>query len=266
VYSARPPGGARGGGFGGGITGPIPRDLWILLGVVLGTFSLQFFSSTVWLPHLFRLTPAVWRSGFLWQLVTYPFIGTGVPGIWFLVSLLSVFLFGKDVYFQLGRRRFWKILVYAAGAGAVVAVVVGILQTAFGGGLRAGLPFPIIQGQNMLLTILIAAFATLNREATIYLFFILPIQAKWFLLLEILFAFMGFLSTGDFAGFLGICTAVAFTFGYLTGWRTSGWNRELSLRAQQLWFRLRLSWLKRKRGLHVVDGGDNGKTKDPWVH
>jgi hypothetical protein len=266
VYSTRPPGGARGGGFGGGLTGPVPRDLWILLGVVLGTFSLQFFSSTQWLPLLFRLTPAVWRSGFLWQLVTYPFVGTGAPGIWFLVSLLIVFLFGKDVYFQLGQRRFWKILIYAAGAAGLVAVVIGIVQSVFGGGLPAGFPFPIMQGQHMLLTILIAAFATLNRDATIYLFFVLPVQAKWFLLLEILFAFMGFLSTGDFAGFLGICTAVAFTFGYLTGWRRTGWSRELSLRAQQLWFRLRLTWLKRKRGLQVVKGGDEDKKQDPWVH
>lgn len=263
MYSTRS---AAGGGLGGGLTGPVPRDLWILLGVVLASFSLQFFSATGWLPLLFRLTPAVWRSGFLWQLVTYPFIGSGVPGIWFLISLLIVLLFGRDVYFQLGRRGFWRILIYAAGAAALVAVVVDIIHSLLGGGPRLSLPFPIMQGQNMLLTILIAAFATLNREATIYLFFILPIQAKWFLLLEVLFAFMGFLSTGDFAGFVGICAAVAFTFGYLTGWRSTGWRRESSLRAKQLWFRLRLAWLKRKRGLQVVKGAEEDQSKDRWLH
>ena len=33
-----------GGGFG--LTGPVPPDIWILLGVIFGTFSLRFFSAT----------------------------------------------------------------------------------------------------------------------------------------------------------------------------------------------------------------------------
>ena len=64
------------GGFG---SGPIPRDLWILLGVLFATFSLQFFSSTALLPALLRLTPLAWQRGFVWQLATYPFIGFGGP-------------------------------------------------------------------------------------------------------------------------------------------------------------------------------------------
>ncbi|MEE8137986.1 MAG: hypothetical protein V3T81_03810, partial [Thermoanaerobaculia bacterium] len=75
----------RGGGMAGvGLTGPVPQDLWILLGLVLGTFSLRFFAATAWLPELLELTPLVWQRGLLWQLVTYPFVGSGAPGFWFL--------------------------------------------------------------------------------------------------------------------------------------------------------------------------------------
>ena len=256
----------RGGGTGGlGLTGPVPQDLWILLGVVLGTFSLRFFDGTAWLPSVLELTPSVWRQGWLWQLVTYPFVGGGVPGIWFLVSLLILFLFGRDVLSQLGRRRFWRLLLYAAGAASLVAMAVALLGIGLTGAPPGAQPFVLMQGQNMLLTVLIAAFATLNRRATIYLFFVLPIQASWFLGLEILFAFLGFLGTLDLAGFLGVCAAVGFTYGHLTSWRRIGGLSRLQLRAEQLWIKLRLGWMKRKRGMRVVKDDSNGK-RGPWVH
>ena len=71
----------------------------------------------------------------------------------------------------------------------------------------------------MLLAIFIAAFATLNRNATILLFFVLPIQARWFLWLEVLFAFIAFLGSHDLPGFLGITTAVLRDLGIALGRR-----------------------------------------------
>ena len=116
----------------------------------------------------------------------------------------------------------------------------------------------------MLLVILIAAFATLNGEATIRLFFVLPIQARWFLGLEILFAFLGFLSTGDLAGFLGICVAVGFAWTTLTPGRARLGGREIWLRLQAWWIKLRLRWMRKRRGFRVVKG--EKKDSDPWIH
>ena len=250
------PGGMR--GFGGGLAGPVPRDLWWLLGSVLATFSLQFFSGTAWLPAVLRLTPAIWRLGFLWQLVTYPFVGTGAPDIWFLVSLLIVFLFGRDTFYQLGRRRFWKLIVQTSSVAALAAVAVALVGIWLTGAPPGRNLFVLVQGQHMLLTVLIAAFATLNREATILLFFVLPIRARWFLGLEILFGFMGYLGTGDLAGFVGICVAVGYTFGHLTAWRRQDWLRKLRLRFDYLLARWRLARLKQNRGFTVLPGGKEG--------
>jgi hypothetical protein len=258
------PQGYRGGRGTFGLTGPVPRDIWVLLGIVFFTFSLRFFEATAVLPAILRLGPTIWQKGFVWQLATYPFVGTGTPGIWFVVELLILFLFGRQVLYQLGRRRFWGVLVGIAAGAAVVAVFTQLLIVATTGSLGA-MPLVLMQGQRMLLAILIAVFAVLNREATILLFFVLPVQAKWFLLLEIVFAFLGFLSTHDLAGFLGVCAAVGATVLYLRPRSARGGLREVWLRMQQGWFRFRLAWLRRRRGFKVVRGEKPGGD-DPWVH
>ena len=123
--------GMRQGPGGGGLTGPVPRDLWILLGIVFFTFSLQFFETTAWISNHLRLTPEVWQRGFLWQIVTFEFIGTGAPDLWFMIGLLILFMFGRDLIVRLGAKEFWKFLILASGCGGLIAVVVQLLIGAF---------------------------------------------------------------------------------------------------------------------------------------
>ncbi len=251
----------RPGGFGGGLTRPVPPDIWWLLGVVFVTYSLRFFASTAWLPALLELTPDVWQRGFLWQLATYPFVGVRQGGIWLVITLLILYMFSGEVRARLGRRGFWQLLLSAAVVGSVVAVVVQLVANAVTTGVAGG--FPILQGERMLMAIVIAAFATLAGDAVIYLFFVLPIKARWFLGLELLFAFLAFLTTRDLAGMLGLWAAVGFTFFSLEGRRGGrGVLREAWLRLQEKWFRLRLDRARRKRGLEVLPGG----RKDDWLH
>lgn len=252
-----------GGGQSFGLSGPVPRDIWILLGIVLGTFSLRFFAATAAIPALLQLTPSVWQRGFLWQLATYPFTGTGSPGFWFVLELLILFLFARTVFYQLGQKKFWQYLVAISVVAALVAVAVDLVGSLLPNGRPWPLPFALMQGQRMLLVVLIALFAVLNSRATILLFFVLPIQAKWFLLLEILFAFLGFLGTHDFPGFLGISAAVGAVVAWFQPGGINRYLREAWLRIQAMWFRFRLARAKEKRGLTVVPGG---KRDDDWIH
>jgi hypothetical protein len=240
--------------------GPPPKDVLVLLAVVFVTFSLQFFIPGV--VNLFRLTPEVWRAGFVWQLVTYPFVGYGAPSFWFLLQLLILFLFARDVFLQLGRRHFWRMLVLGGAAAAVVALLVQAVLSRTAD-VASYIPFPLMQGQLTLTSIIVAAFATMNRRATIYLFFVLPIQARWFLGLEILFAFMGFLQTRDLAGFLGICTAVGFTYLYLTRSGMRRGFRDSRLRLQRWFLQRKMDRMRKKSGLRVVPG-EGGVKKGPW--
>jgi len=263
---------------GGGLPpfSPAPTDLLILVGTVFVTFSLQFFQATAILPALLRLTPAVWR-GFLWQLATYPFAGYGGPSLWILLELLILYWFGRDVYYRLGRKRFWSTLLVSAVIAGVVAQVTYLLV-----GLLTGAPIPsafeIMQGQRVLLAIFIAAFATLNRNATILLFFVLPIQARWFLWLEVLFAFIAFLGSHDFPGFLGIATAVFVTWGALSAGGPGRMLHEWRLRAERWRLQQELDRERRRRKMKVIDGGrgrgdfggGRGSGQDgeggPWIH
>lgn len=244
---------SAGGGFLGG--GPVAPDVWVLLGAVFVTFSLQFFQLTRILTALLRLTPDVWQRGFVWQLATYPMAGIGAPDIWFVIELLILFWFARDVFNQLGRRRFWRLLLSVAVAAGVVALLVdAAARLAFGGGVGPA-PLVILQGQRMLLVVLIAAFATLNGDATILLFFVLPVQAKWFLPLELLFAFLAFLGTRDLAGFVGLCVAIGLTWMLLQRPGRSLDFREPWLRLRKWWLEKRLDRERRKRGFRVIEGG-----------
>lgn len=274
MYPRRTTTSGFGGGFGGfGISGPMPRDLAVLLGVLFVTYSLQFFAATQIVPALLRLTPLAWQRGFVWQLATYPFAGYGSPSLWFVLELLILYMFGKDVFFGMGRRHFWRLVLRASLVAAAVAVLVNVLGTLAGGGLVGSAPFGLMQGQRMLLTIFVAAFATANSRAQILLFFVLPIEARWFLLLEILFAFIGFLQTHDLAGFLGICTAVAVTYNSIAHGSGRGIGlREIRLRLERRWIAWKLDRNRRKRGLRVIPGEGRGPDrggdvrKGPWVH
>ncbi len=248
--------GGQGGTFGLA-GGPPPQDILILLAVLFGTFVLQFFQATAVIPAIFRLGPLVFR-GALWQVVTYAFCGFGPPSLWFLFSMLILFWFGRDVFVKLGRKNFWSLLVQVVAAAGIAAVLVR------GAGMLSGAVSPnafvLMQGQYMLITVMIAAFATLYGQATILLFFVLPIKARWFLGLEVLFAFMGFLSTKDFAGFVGLCVAVALTWALLQPGGVQRALKNLQLRFRRRVTEAKLARLKRKRKFDVIDGGGD------WVN
>lgn len=252
--------GGYGGGFGG-LPGPPPRDLVVLLVVVFATYAMQFFNGLALVPALLRLTPAVF-GGFLWQVVTYPFAGWGAPSVWFLLELLVLYWFGNDVFWRLGRRRFWRLLLVSAVAAGLAAVLVqGLAWLATGVVVPSA--FGIMQGQRMLLTILIAAFATMFGEATILLLFVLPMKARWFLWVEVAFGFIAYLGSKDLAGFVGICVAVWVTWLQLQpGGPQVGWRR-LRLDLKRRLLEWRLGRLRRKRRFDVIDGG-NGR--DRWIN
>ena len=262
-------------GFGGP-SGPPPRDVIAILAVLFVTFSCQFFESTAILPALMWLSPDAWQRGFVWQLVTYPFAGTGRPGFSLVFEFLVLFWFMRDVYLDLGRRRFWRLVLPAAAIAAVAALAVDAIAGLAGGVMPAG--FTLMQGQRVLLAIVVASFAALHREATIYLFFVLPVRAGWFPAITLLVAFLAFLQIRDLSGFVGIAAATAFSWYRPAGWGYRG-NRggkgglkELRLRLRKRYLEWKLSRLKAKRPLRAVptdraDREPGGQVrKGPWVH
>jgi hypothetical protein len=243
----------------------------VLLGILLATFSLRYFETTAIIPALLELTPYVWQRGWVWQIATYPFIGNGEAGFWFLLQLFFLYMFGRDVYFGLYRRHFWRLIFTASIGAALVAVAVHVLLSLTG--VAFGPPFTILNGGWVLMAIIVAAFATAHRDATVYFMFILPIPAYWLFVIEILGGFMAFLRTRDLPGFLGLCAAVGLSYLYV---RSSGsilrgkkTLREMRLRLERWWIQKKLDRARRKRGFKVIPGsGERGPNvrKGPWVN
>lgn len=255
--------------FGGMTLTPAPPDVVALFAVVFLTYIAQFFDLTRIVPALLHLSPAVWPGGFVWQLVTYPFAGYGAASPWIVLELLFGFFFGRDLYYRLGRRRFWHTLLTVALVSGLAACAVEVALRASGGGHQAA--FSLMQGQRLLITVFIAGFATLAGNATILLFFVLPIQARWFLALEVLFAFLAYLGTKDLAGFVGLVVAVALTWALLTRGGPRRAMREWWLRWQERRIRAKLDGLRKKRGFRVIPGGGGDRgggtvTPGPWVN
>ncbi len=267
------------GGGGGGLSGPIPRDLIVIAAILLVTVTLSSFPSTRLIPDLLTITPAAWQSGFVWQVATYPYVEAHGPSLGFVINIILLFLWGRDVYWGLGRRHFWRLLVFSSvGAGllAVLADAAGTLA-----GWVSAQRFLMMQGWT-LLAILLSAWARANRGATILFMFILPIEAGWLVALEILLAFLGFLITKDLPGFVGVCAAIGISWSFIARRGKVGLGkkdlREYRLRLERWWIQRKLQRMKKKRGFRVVPGdggggaGSNGPgrggdvRKGPWVN
>ena len=254
---------SRGPSLGGGAfgSGPVAKDLVGLLLVLFVTFSLSQLGMGLLMAWL-RLSPATWPVGLLWQPATYGFVGTGAPSLWFLLELLILFWFGRDVRNALGKKKFWRLLILATLAAGLLAVATYFVSSLVG--FSPVRPFLILQGQRVLLTTTIAAFAAMRPNATILLFFVLPIQAKWFIPLELLFAFMAFLASGpglfgkDLPGVVGLFVAVGATLwllGRRSGGRRSGGGmfKEARLRIEKWLIQRKLKRMRKKNNIRAVN-------------
>jgi len=166
------------------------------------------------------------KHGFVWQFLTFQFMH---GSFWhLLLNSVVLFSFGRPLEAFLGRRVFLSLYLLSGFVGGVVQVLLGLFSDRFAGemvGASAG-----ICG-------LVAVFALLNPHSTIYLFFILPIRAIYFLpLLVGMTVLFIVLPTGDNvahgAHLGGILTGVA--------WVRLGWHRDF---VQMPWER----WAERLR-------------------
>ncbi|MEO1366210.1 MAG: hypothetical protein AAFX50_03460, partial [Acidobacteriota bacterium] len=177
-----------------------------------------------------------------------------------IIGLWMMLMFGKQVFFFVGRKAFWRYFFITALVGAMAAVLTQVILAAVGLGGAVPRPFVLINGQFFIWTFLISGFAALYGHATVLLMFVLPVKAKWFIGIEIAFAFLAFLSYHDFAGFVGACAAIGAAYLQFSGIGPGRFLHETRLRVQRKWFEYKLRQLKNK------GGGDGDVVQGPWVH
>lgn len=153
---------------------PVIKNLLIINGLV---FFMQMVPTTeVVLLRLFALWPlgipnvSGYPSFWPWQLVTYGFLHGGLGHIFF--NMFALWMFGMQIENAWGSRRFAIFyFICVVGAGLVQLVV----ATASGG------IYPTVGASGGVFGILLA-FGMMFPNQPIYLYFMFPIKAKWFVI------------------------------------------------------------------------------------
>lgn len=169
---------------------PIIRMLMVVNGLmfltveVLGRFTIdgiplaQFF-------HVYLGLMPVGYGFYLWQLVTYQFMHAGLGHLVF--NMFALWMFGMEIEHIWGSRKF---LYYYLFCG----IVAGLFQLALAPILEPSQAIaPTVGASGAIFGVLIA-FGMMFPDRYIYLYFLVPVKAKYFIAGLIL---LGVLAVGD---------------------------------------------------------------------
>jgi len=139
---------------------------WIVIGQIL-FYGLGLFTN---FPVGARtLKPAGIMQGEVWRLVTFLFVPEiRQISIWIVFAWLLLMLYGRELEAVWGNFRF-NLFVFIGTAATALAALVGYFIQ----------PHPYELPNWYLLTSLFLAFAALNPDFQLMLFFVLPVKVKW---------------------------------------------------------------------------------------
>jgi membrane associated rhomboid family serine protease len=139
-----------------------------------------------------------------WTLLTYPFASAGDGGGLFftLIMWLVLYMFGGAVERDAGPVRLLGLFL----GGSVIAGLFIAL------GARIAGPAPVLMGPALGVACVIVAWAARNAEATILLFFILPLKGKYLAILTFALTFFAY---GTGAPLIGLFAVVALALAWL---------------------------------------------------
>jgi membrane associated rhomboid family serine protease len=154
--------------FGYGLT-PVIKKLLIIMAAV---YILQEMVGNYDFERFFGLVPIyVWSRYHLWQLVTYIFLHGGFSHL--LFNLLALWMFGGELENYWGPRKFTQYF-FLCGIAAGICTV---LFTP-----RVFQNIPVIGASGAIYGLLLA-FGWLFPNRLIYIYFLFPIPAKYFVII-----------------------------------------------------------------------------------
>jgi membrane associated rhomboid family serine protease len=162
--------------FSFGPSGPLSTALKGLIGA-----NLAMFLATSAIPSLtavFGLVPvAVVERWWVWQLLTYMFLHGGLFHI--LFNMLALWMFGAELERVWGTRYFMKFYFVVGIGAAVTTLLVSLLPFAF----SQQIYFSVTIGASGAIYGLLLAYAFYFPDRPIYMYFVFPIPAKYFVLI-----------------------------------------------------------------------------------
>ncbi len=234
-------GGGFGIGAGGGSTGAGRRDPFASLTPWVKKLLLINFG--IWAVMAIGLVPWSTASDLLafsadrilirpWTIVTYMFVHAGVGHVFF--NMLALFFFGPPLERAWGSREFLTYYMVCGIGGALAALLlVNIVGAA-----------PMVGASAAVFGILLA-FAMTWPDAPIYLWFLLPVKAKYFVGFLALLTFYSTFSSGRAAGGTAHWAHLG---GLVAGWIWLRYGSQIERSADRVAVRVKRS----RRGLKSV--------------
>lgn len=178
------------------------------------------------------LDPLAVRHGWVWQLITYPFISLDP---WqFVVSLAGIYFLGPSVESRIGAGRFWAFFLGTTLISAIGGFLIS-LTTVIG----QGQVFSLVAFANAIIMV----FYLMNSSATMLAFFVIPVPAKWLLIFFVALE-SAYLLLSHFALFY--CVALlSFGAGYV--WYQAFLTRRPAFNFSERYYGFRNSYYRWKR-------------------
>jgi membrane associated rhomboid family serine protease len=183
--------------FGYGLT-PIIKKLLIIMAAV---FFLQTMVSGRITLYLGLVPVLVWKEYFLWQLFTYIFLHGGISHL--LFNLLALWMFGGELENYWGSKKFTHYFFFCGIGAAVCTVVFTPFQH-----------IPVIGASGAIYGLLLA-YGWLFPRRPIYVYFLLPIPAKYFVIIYGVLEFFYFSRGGTGGGVAHLTHLGGLLFGLI---------------------------------------------------
>lgn len=217
--------------------GPATRALVILL-LVASVVAAFCQRSVGWGTYELLYDRDAIMAGELWRLVTYAFVKVASP-LALLLSAAALWLFGSSFEQRWGSRGFVQFFLSSTIGAAILAVPLGLLCNATGLFVDRG----VFGGPDAAIDAMLVALALGAPNSQVLFGFVLPVQARTFVLALLGLELLGGIMTG--VASMGL-TLGGMGMGYVLV--TGIWRPSLARDKFRLWQLNR----RRRRGLFVV--------------
>ncbi|MBN1754820.1 rhomboid family intramembrane serine protease [bacterium] len=171
-----------------------------IIGICIFFFLLQMFMPNQLLNYLALVPALVLRKFFIWQLVTYMFLHGSFMHLFF--NMFALFMFGTAMENTWGTKKFLQYY-FVTGIGA------GIIWTIFNS-------VPTIGASGAIYGLLLAYGITYPNRY-IYVYFMIPVKAKYFVIIFGVLEFLASFGVQDGVAHLAHLSGMLIGLFYLKG-------------------------------------------------
>lgn len=190
-------------------------------------YVLSYMSGELSLDGI-ELNPERVLSGEVWRLVTFPFMPPPMMPVFAIFYFMLLYQFGTSL------ENYWGLLRYNLflGIGLVASIVAAFIAYGVLRGIEmnepllAGLAASQVANNGFLYSSIFLAFARLNPNFTMMLFFVLPVPIKYLALVQWAFFFLTIVAGDWMSRMLVIATVLNYLLFFgREQWRETRFNR-----------------------------------------